>query len=408
MSSTALDELLQEGSVDTSAVCPACGAGEIVIVHEQNRIPVHSCRLLSSRAEATAFTVGDLRLGFCASCGFLTNTAYEPEKQSYFENYEETQGFSPRFQAFMRELAQRWIERHDLVGKDVLEIGCGKAEFLLLLCELGVARGVGIDPAIVFERIDSPAADRVELIRDLYSEHYGHLTGDAVICRHTLEHIHPVAEFMRIIRRSLQGRPGTAVLFELPDVGRVLEECAFWDIYYEHCTYFTPGTLARLFRSTGFEVTALELDYDDQYILIEAVPTTGDDGRRPLALEESPEDVAEAVLRFRQRFTSVEERWRQEIEAVTSRGGRVVVWGSGSKGVAFLTTLGIGGEVGMVVDINPFKQGKFMPGTGHEIVGPAALADYRPTLVIAMNPIYLHEIQRDLDAMELDARLVGV
>ena len=43
------------------------------------------------------------------------------------------------------------------------------------------------------------------------------------------------------------------VFFELPDTERVLTEAAFWDIYYEHCSYFTPGSLARLFRRTGFE-----------------------------------------------------------------------------------------------------------------------------------------------------------
>src|SRR5262249_10284459 len=155
------------------------------------------------------------------------------------------QGFSPRFRVFMRELAERWLDRYDLRGKDVLEIGSGKGEFLLEMCELGARHGVGIDPATVPERVSGPAASKVEFIQDLYGPGYAHLTGDAVICRHTLEHIHPVAEFMRIIRGSLEGRPDTVVLFELPDALRVLRECAFWDIYYEHCSYFTPGSLAR-------------------------------------------------------------------------------------------------------------------------------------------------------------------
>ena len=44
------------------------------------------------------------------------------------------------------------------------------------------------------------------------------------------------------------------MFFELPDVMRELCEGAFWDLYYEHCTYFSCGSLARLFRATGFEV----------------------------------------------------------------------------------------------------------------------------------------------------------
>jgi len=404
--SSAAAELRRVATLDEAAVCPACGALGLSVVHEQRRIPVHSCRLMDTREQAQEFTRGELRLGLCGSCGFITNTAYDVSLQSYFVSYEETQGFSPRFQQFMRELATRWIERYDLLGKDVLEIGCGKGEFLLLMCELGVGHGVGIDPAIVFERLSGPAVDRVEFIRDLYSEAYGHLTGDAVVCRHTLEHIHPVAEFMRTVRRSLEGRPDTAVLFELPDAVRVLRDCAFWDVYYEHCTYFTPGSLARLFRATGFDVLALELDYDDQYILIEARPGTG--AGAPLPLEESPEEVADLVLGFRRELAAVQTRWTAELSEVRGRGGKAVIWGSGSKGVSFLTTLGIQDEVEYVVDINPHKWGKFMAGTGHEIVAPAFLREYQPELVVAMNAIYLDEIQADLDELGVGARLVAV
>lgn len=387
------------------AACPSCGAGGLSVFYEQDGVPVHSCRLVDSRKEAEAFPLGTLRLGLCAVCGFITNTTYDPSAQSYFVDYEETQGFSPRFQVFMRELARRWVTRYDLEGKDVLEIGCGKGEFLVTMCELGARSGIGVDPAIVPERVDSPAADRVEFIRDLYGPAYAHLVGDAVVCRHTLEHIHPVGEFMRIIRSSLEGRPDTVVLFELPDVMRVLRECAFWDIYYEHCSYFTQGSLARLFAATGYDVLALELDYDDQYILIEAKPRTP---AAPAQLGDAPSDVAAAVSTFTTELEKIKRRWRDELRRVHENGGKTVVWGSGSKGVAFLTTLGIGGEVSHVVDINPFKHGKYMAGTGHEIVAPSALTEIRPELVVAMNPIYLDEIQHDLDELGVEARLEAV
>ena len=390
----------------TALVCPACGADDLAVFHEHRDIPVHSCRLVDTRAEAESFPRGDLRLAVCHTCGFITNVSYDPSLQSYFESYEETQGFSPRFRVFMRELAEQWLDRYDLRGKDVLEIGSGKGEFLLTMCELGARHGVGIDPAIVPERVTGPAADRVEFIQDLYGPDYAHLTGDAVICRHTLEHIHPVADFMRIIRGSLDDRPETVVLFELPDALRVLAECAFWDIYYEHCSYFTPGSLARLFRATGFDVLAVELDYDDQYVLVEAKPATG--SGQPLPIEEGPADVTQAVSTFVAELAGIEARWRDELRATQANGGRTVVWGSGSKGVSFLTTLGIRDEVSHVVDINPYKHGKFMAGTGHEIVAPAALKEIKPELVIAMNPIYLEEIQHDLDDLGLDARLEAV
>jgi hypothetical protein len=91
-----------------------------------------------------------------------------------------------------------------------------------------------------------------------------------------------------------------------------------------------------------------------------------------------------------------------------SRGDRVALWGAGSKAVAFLTTLGVGDEVAAVTDINPYRHGMFMPGSGHEVVPPAQLRTIQPQLVIAMNPIYVPEIERDLRGMGLGSRVVAV
>lgn len=82
--------------------------------------------------------------------------------------------------------------------------------------------------------------------------------------------------------------------------------------------------------------------------------------------------------------------------------------GSGSKGVAFLTTLRIEREITYTVDINPNKHGMFMAGTGQQIVSPAFLRDYQPDVVIIMNPIYCDEIQRDLTALGVAANVLTV
>jgi hypothetical protein len=73
-----------------------------------------------------------------------------------------------------------------------------------------------------------------------------------------------------------------------------------------------------------------------------------------------------------------------------------VLWGSGSKAVAFLTTLGVDGEVESVVDINPFRHGRYLPVTGHEIVSPDELSTTSPDLVVIMNPVYRDEIREML------------
>jgi hypothetical protein len=70
--------------------------------------------------------------------------------------------------------------------------------------------------------------------------------------------------------------------------------------------------------------------------------------------------------------------------------------------------MGIGSEIEYVVDINPYKHGMYLAGTGHEIVPPQFLQAYRPNVVIIMNPIYCDEIRRDLEDMRITAELMAV
>jgi SAM-dependent methyltransferase len=363
--------------------------------------------MVASSEEAESFPRRDLELGFCRSCGFIQNVLFDPGVHRYSPDYEETQAFSPRFQEFLREMCADQIERHDLHGKDVLEIGCGKGEFLVELCEQGGNRGIGIDPGYRPERTQSDAASRIRFIQDFYSTKYADLTADYVACRHTLEHIQPVREFVREVRRTLDARRDAVVFFELPDVERVLREGAFWDIYYEHCTYFTLGSLARLFRSCGFDVLDLATGFDDQYLLIVARPGDGTGGTQ-LAAEQDLAAVTAAVKSFRSRVPSAISDWRSRLSELAQAGKRAVLWGSGSKAVAFLTTLGIRDEVRYVVDINPHKHGMYLAGTGQLIVAPAFLTEYQPDLIILMNPIYRDEVRSDCLELGVQAELVAL
>lgn len=395
------------GRVATKNICPSCEAAELAPFYEVRNVPVHSCLLLPAAQEARDFPRGDVVLGFCGQCGFISNVAFDSTLQDYSPRYEDQQCFSPTFNAFARGLAEHLTAKYDLHGKDIVEIGCGKGDFLLLLCELGHNRGVGIDPAFREERIHSEAAGRVRFIRDYYSERYANYHGDLVCCRHTLEHIHPAAAFVRTVRRAIGDRFNTVVFFELPDVTRVLRELAFWDIYYEHCSYFSAGSLARLFRACGFDVLDLARDYGDQYLLIEARPAGVQSGK-PHAAEETLAQMADDVQYFSAHCRDRIRRWRQKLQQIHAAGKRAVIWGSGSKCVAFMTSLGIQDEVECVVDINPYRHGKFIPGLGKQIMPPEHLQTIQPDFVIVMNPIYSDEIRRMLAGMGLMPEVMAV
>ncbi len=391
-----------------TSICPGCGAPGVSVFYAKEQAPVHSVLLLPDREEAVSYPTGTIELGFCASCGFIFNTAFDPNLQhEYSTRYEETQGYSPTFNAFSKRLAERLIERYDLHQKDIIEIGCGKGEFLTLLCQLGDNRGVGIDPSYVRDRSLSAPDERVSFRTEFYSDHHADLKADFVCCKMTLEHIDQTAEFVGTVARTTVDRPDTIIFFQIPNATRVIGDAAFWDIYYEHCSYFSPGSLARLFRNQGFDVLDLWTDYDDQYLMIEARPANGQDRRFP-ALEDDLDAMTELVRAFPDSFAQKAGYWQTVLQRAAANNQRVVLWGSGSKGVAFLTTLNIREAIQYTVDINPNKHGTFMAGTGQEIVGPAFLAEYRPDVVIIMNPVYKQEIQRQLAEMGLAPEILAL
>jgi SAM-dependent methyltransferase len=354
--------------------------------------------MFADRQQAKNVEIGDIDLAFCPDCKFIYNAAWKPELTIYSDLYEETQGFSPTFKAFHHHLAKELIDRYDIVGKEIVEIGCGKGEFISLLCEVGHNNGIGYDPSFVPSRRDSVAAN-VTFKREFFSDNTVQPAPDLICCKMTLEHIFDTRRFVQAVRRIASPERGTTIFFQVPDVRRILVEAAFWDVYYEHCAYFSPRSLAHVFQNAGFEILRVSTSYDDQYLTIEARPTTLETTSLRRNDDRDAEDLAKSVASFAEAAKRGAANWAAKIRATARSGGRTVLWGSGSKAVAFLSSVGADQEVDYLVDINPFRHGKFVPGSGKQIVGPEFLSDYRPDLVIAMNPIYRAEIARDLERL---------
>ena len=370
------------------STCAACGFAKLKHFYEVRGVPVQSNLLVSTREEALNFQRGDVTLARCERCGFIFNTSFDPTLLEASERYEATQDFSPTFTEYAKSLAERWVRDFDLRGKTVLEIGCGDGEFLGRMLDAGAGRAVGYDPAA---KSREGGRAGLEIHRKSVGENA--LPADFILCRHTLEHVPKVNEFLQMLRRQIGDRPDVRVGFEVPDTTRVLAEGAFWDVYYEHCSYFTEDSLRSAFARAGFEALDVRAEYDNQYLVLEAAPAEPHGPDRAASLPPAGE--------FANAVAAELAHWRENL----ARAGRVALWGAGSKAAGFLNTLGLRDEVACVVDVNPRKAGSFIPGTGQPVVLPEGLLPYAPDMVIVMNPIYRSEIERDLNLLGIDCEL---
>jgi len=373
--------------------CPVCGSKQLKVFFKLWNVPVHCNVLWPSQEAAQNCPRGDIRLAFCPICSFILNLDFEPGRLQYTQTYENPLDFSHRFQVYERSLARRLIKRYDLYRKNIIEIGCGKGHFLKLLCQLGNNSGVGFDPTYVEqEKQNEEGKDQVKFIQDFYSERYWNYQGDLIVCRQTLEHIENPQAFLNMLRRVIGNRLDAHVCFEVPNALQTFRKLFVWDIIYEHCSYFTPISLSLIFSLSGFRVCELTEEYEGQFLCIHAAPSNQgilnpDDMQRG-EVNQTASDVTSFAATHQRKV----EVWRRALKQVESGGQRAVVWGAGSKGVSFLNALK-SSQVEYVVDINPNKQGKYVPGTGQQIVPPKFLHDYQPEVIIIMNPIYRFEIR---------------
>jgi hypothetical protein len=213
-----------------------------------------------------------------------------------------------------------------------------------------------------------------------------------------LEHIQEPRNFLATIRDAIGDRTETGIFFEVPNAAYTFRDLGIWDLIYEHFSYFTIDSLSTLFRLAGFRVKWAGPLYSDQYIGIEAYPNAQH--------EAGTETTARGDLAgFRQRYYAKIEYWRSELARLAGSGRRTVLWGGGSKGVTFVNVLDAH-SIDYIVDLNPRKHGRFVAGTGAQIIPPDFLTSYRPEAIIVMNSVYSGEIARRVASLGLNPTLM--
>jgi SAM-dependent methyltransferase len=359
---------------------------------------VHTNVLWETEADARGAPRGDITLAQCLVCGLIWNTSFDRDVLSYDAEYENSLHFSEAFRRYTEELTNRLVAEHDLSGKHVAELGSGKGEFLAELCERGGCSGIGFDPSYAGES-DGRAGGRLTFVRELFGADSDPGEASLVLCRHVLEHLDDPVGFLRSAHQALADR-AARIYVEVPAAEYLLAEDAIWDVIYAHVTCFSAGALRLALRLAGFEPCDHGYSFGGQYLWVEAVREANTGGLER-GDDRSPNGT---VDEFTVRLTERRSTWAEQLPRLKRAGG-VCVWGAGAKGTMFLNAIAAGDAVDAVVDVNPRKHGKFVPGTGQRIVGPDALAAGVKTIIV-MNPIYTDEIRRAVAELGLEARLL--
>ena len=343
--------------------CSCCQSLNFSTIYETGKLPIFQNKVYATRKEAEGAERGEVVLIRCCNCGFVCNGSFDPERIAYDGDYQNEQAHSPFFDRYLDSLVDLIVEK-GFAGQRLIEIGCGKGTFLNKLWEAGF-------DAVGFDKTYEGTEPRV--IQDYFSEQYRDQKADLYILRHTLEHIRNPLDFLQEIA-ELADFEGS-VYIEVPSFEWILQHSAFWDIFYEHCNYFTLASLRNFFSEACGDYL-----FEKQYLYVLA-PFS--------ALKSNPGRLQETYI---DNDFALQDELQRLIGFVKQRQD-LVVWGAGAKGATFVNTTDGGRKhINCVVDVNPKKAGNFIAGSGHQIVSPDFLPD-RPLEILVMNENYLEEIK---------------
>lgn len=312
----------------------------------------------------------DLDVYQCVSCG-LVQISNEPV--SYYKEVIRAAAFSEEMKAFRRKQFGEFVRNHALQGKKLIEIGCGRGEYLALLQEAGV-------DAYGLEYADQSVRDCIcQGLRvshgfvDSPDYELAQAPFDAFAVLNFLEHWpDPNASLSGIAHNLSDEAIG---LVEVPNFDMILKKNLFTEFIIDHILYFTRETLETLLRLNGFEV--IEFTEVWHGYIISAVV------RKRASCDVSA-------------FDGSRQRLKMEIDNfVCQHGDRgVAIWGAGHQSLAAIALLGLSREIKYVVDSAPFKQNKFTPASHIPIFSPDRLKIDLVGAIIIMAASYSDEVAR--------------
>lgn len=351
--------------------CSLCKSSLCRPIYEIKNTPVFQNKVYSSTELALNAPTAEIILTLCELCGFVFNAAFDTENIRYDGEYENEQAYSAVFQKHLVNVVDLF-EKKSLTNKKMVEIGCGKGYFLEKLTQAGYYI-TGFDPAYT--------GDNPYIIKGYFSRDYASLNAEMIILRHVLEHIQYPLEFLHDIGKAVDYN--AIVYIEVPSFEWIIQHEAFWDIFYEHCNYFTRASLAGLFEKSDHGFL-----FNNQYQYIIA-------HLKDLKTQPTCYSFDKNCMDRLSKFKKLIEYYRNR---VIDRAG-MAIWGAGAKGVTFANLVDPDTKlISRLVDINPKKQYQYIPKSAHQIIPPHMLDPSKEKDILVMNNNYYSEVTKMLSS----------
>jgi len=311
----------------------------------------------------------DLNLFQCSSCG-LVQLSEKPV--SYYKEVIRASSFSDEMKKFRGEQFLSWVDKYNLKGKSILEVGCGRGEYLSILkqTEVSLAHGIEYSKESVSSCINSELSVTKGFFGDenfvLPKQKY-----DGFICLNFMEHWPNPNKVLAHLKKNLS--EDAIGIIEVPNFDMILKQGLYSEFISDHLFYFTKDTLTFMLNYNGFEVIECSVIWHD-YILSAVVRKRK---RIDLSLLKSRKLNVETELNsFIDKFEKKE----------------VAIWGAGHQSLAVMSLAKLENKIRYVVDSAPFKQGKYTPATHFPIVAPIELVNNPVKAVIIIAASYSNEV----------------
>ncbi|MGB8477017.1 MAG: class I SAM-dependent methyltransferase [Candidatus Acidiferrum sp.] len=276
-------------------------------------MPTQIGYLAPTRLQALNCELGDITLELCRNCGHVWNSSLDPGKIALGPDYDSSEYYSDTYREYVSSSIDRLESRYKLTGKTALEIGCGKGDYLRMLIAAGFAKGIGFDPTFVETGFSEESRRHITIYRKNFGPEDSALKPDLIACRSVLQYFPKPRDLLRCIRAALEDRLDTVVYFEVPNAAEAFRKKHVWYVMYEAGCFFSPSSLARIFRECGFEVLDILPALGDSQLEIEARPSLS--ARKHAS--EDPQLIAEIdqqVAGFAVEYATQVKKWSEQFD----------------------------------------------------------------------------------------------